>query len=550
MRFPARMLWFSAAAVFGLAGLLADAPASPGPEAAASAPGREMAQQATRGPQRWITSDHSKHEILKQPFASGPEVTRACLSCHTEAAAQIHRTIHWTWVDPASPPEKPMGKGALTVNNYCVSIHSNEPRCTSCHIGYGWKDATFDFGDPAKVDCLVCHERTGTYKKFPAGAGNPAPKPTVFPGDGKTYEPPDWNRVAQSVGRPTRDNCGSCHFYGGGGDAVKHGDLDSSMHKPNRALDVHMGVDGKNFDCTRCHTTRAHQVAGRIYSTPAATERTPLTRDDLTPRITCESCHTATPHRPGVKANDHTDKVACQSCHIPEFARVLPTKMRWDWSTAGRMKDGKPYKEKGPLGFPVYDTQKGDFIWEKNVRPAYFWYNGTIDAVSLKDPIDPSRPVAINWPVGSPADANSRIAPFKVHTGKQPYDTVHKTLLVPHLFGPPGSEAYWQKYDWRAAIESGMKRAGLPFSGEFDFVETRYVFPTTHMVAPKERSVACNECHTRENGRMAGIAGVYLPGRDGNRVIEVLGWATVLASLAGVLVHGIGRAVSRRRKEG
>jgi hypothetical protein len=49
---------------------------------------------------------------------------------------------------------------------------------------------------------------------------------------------------------------------------------------------------------------------------------------------------------------------------------------------------------------------------------------------------------------------------------------------------------------------------------------------------------------------MAGIKGVYLPGRDGNKIIEVLGWAAVLGSLAGVLLHAIGRAVSRRRKEG
>jgi hypothetical protein len=42
------------------------------------APGRDMAQQATKGAKRWITADHSKHEALKQPFAAGPEVTKAC----------------------------------------------------------------------------------------------------------------------------------------------------------------------------------------------------------------------------------------------------------------------------------------------------------------------------------------------------------------------------------------------------------------------------------------------------------------------------------------
>lgn len=81
------------------------------PGAGDLAPGREMAQQATKGAKRWITADHSKHEALKRPFAAGPEVTQACLSCHSEAAAQFHKTIHWTWVDPASPHGQTDGQG-------------------------------------------------------------------------------------------------------------------------------------------------------------------------------------------------------------------------------------------------------------------------------------------------------------------------------------------------------------------------------------------------------------------------------------------------------
>ena len=87
------------------------------PGEADQAPGREMAQQATKGPKHWITADHSKHPILKETFSSGPEVTKACLSCHSEAATQFHKTIHWTWIDPTSPKDKPVGKGGLTVNN-------------------------------------------------------------------------------------------------------------------------------------------------------------------------------------------------------------------------------------------------------------------------------------------------------------------------------------------------------------------------------------------------------------------------------------------------
>ena len=82
------------------------------------APGRKMAQQAVKEKELWITSDHSKHEILKQEFKSGPEVTRACLSCHNQAALQFHKTIHWTWMDPITEKSARLGKGGLSINNF------------------------------------------------------------------------------------------------------------------------------------------------------------------------------------------------------------------------------------------------------------------------------------------------------------------------------------------------------------------------------------------------------------------------------------------------
>jgi len=78
------------------------------------APGRKMAQQAVKEKELWITSDHSKHEILKQDFKSGPEVTKACLSCHNQAALQFHQTIHWTWMDPITEKSAKLGKGGLS----------------------------------------------------------------------------------------------------------------------------------------------------------------------------------------------------------------------------------------------------------------------------------------------------------------------------------------------------------------------------------------------------------------------------------------------------
>ena len=40
-------------------------------------------------------TDHSS--LLKGPFATGPDVTKACLQCHQEHAQDFMKTVHWTW---------------------------------------------------------------------------------------------------------------------------------------------------------------------------------------------------------------------------------------------------------------------------------------------------------------------------------------------------------------------------------------------------------------------------------------------------------------------
>lgn len=59
------------------------------------------------------------------------------------------------------------------INNYCIEISSNQARCTSCHSGYGWENDDFDFTDARNIDCLICHDQTFTYEKFPTAAGYP-----------------------------------------------------------------------------------------------------------------------------------------------------------------------------------------------------------------------------------------------------------------------------------------------------------------------------------------------------------------------------------------
>jgi octaheme c-type cytochrome (tetrathionate reductase family) len=452
--------------------------------------------EAVAAPRSQTAVDHSAFPQLAGPFEKPQDVTAACLTCHPNSAKEVMSTVHWTWeyTDPVTGQK--LGKNNV-VNNYCIALKSNEPRCTSCHIGYGYANQEFDFTNENNVDCLVCHADTAIYKKFPAGAGNPwlGDEPKEFPaGSGKMWEKVDLAASAQSVRLPTRANCGSCHFFGGGGDAVKHGDLDSTMGTPSRELDVHMSPDSLNFQCEACHKPEAHKIPGMIYTGEA--------------RVTCQDCHTGdkAPHQKsemGEALNKHLEVLACQTCHIPAFARGEATKMSWDWSTAGeRDENGKPVVKKDEAGHIIYDGQKGSFTSADNVTPYYAWWNGETRFVTPSDKIDPTKPVFLTTYMGSRGDG--KIYPFKYFTGKTPYDKVNNVMVVPNLFpnNADDVDAYWKSYDWGAAIASGMAYAGYEYSGEYDFADTVFMWVQNHQVAPKENAVKCQECHTAEGGRL------------------------------------------------
>jgi len=426
-----------------------------------------------------------------------------------------------------------------------VAVTSNWCRCTSCHAGYGWKDAEFDFSSQENVDCLVCHDSTGKYKKFPTDCGHPAYEEKKFMD--KVFPKLDLKEIAQNVSNPDRRNCGACHFFGGGGNGVKHGDLDTSLLAPSKALDVHMDKAGLNYSCGKCHTTEAHHIEGRHYSDPASNDHNSAMPKDNRNRIACESCHSATPHKNNEKLNHHTDKVACQTCHIPAFARENPTVMWWDWSKAGKKaEDGKPVKSKNEQTGVEYTTMKGEQHWKKNQSPDYYWYNGSMTYIKAGDRIALTAPVKLSVPAGGQNDPNSRIAPFKIHKGIQPVDEKNQTILIPKLFGKPGSGAYWADYDWQKAGEIGMAAAGLPFSGHVGFAETWTFWPINHMVAPKEQSLKCDACHSGV-GRLKDLGGFYMPGRDKSRVIDMIGWGLVGLYGIGAGLHGILRLFKTKK---
>ncbi len=180
--------------------------------------------------------------------------------------------------------------------------------------------------------------------------------------------------------------------------------------------------------------------------------------------------------------------------------------MTWDWSTAGQLDaNGKPIMKKDAEGHVIYDGQKGSFTSAKDVIPTYRWWNGTTNYLTVKDKIDPSKVVNLAAAKGSRSDG--LITPFKVFTGKQPYDSVNNTMVAPNLFpnNPSDNDAYWKTYDWQRAITSGMKTVGAPYSGQYAFVATEFSWVQNHMVAPKENALSCDDCHSAK-GRLDFVA--------------------------------------------
>ncbi len=409
--------------------------------------------------------DHS--ELISGPFATPQDVTKACLECHEESANDFMKTRHWNWlgneIDVPGKGKMKIGKRNF-INNFCVALPSNEPRCTSCHAGYGWKDNTFDFTKKENVDCLVCHAAQGTYSKTPTAAGMPDPKVDLV-------------KAAQSVGKPHRTNCGICHYNGGGGTNVKHGDLDPSLDKATKELDVHMG--GNNFECVECHKSEKHKILGASHGSMA----------EGINHIACTDCHNSPELHKNKVINKHMNSVACETCHIPTYAKELPTKTWWDWSTAGQKEDVKSAD-----GHDTYSKMKGDFKWEKNIAPEYAWYNGSANYYTFGEKFDPTKVLKLNTLNGSITDPKAKIAPFKVMRGKQIFDTKNNYLIVPKLFGADG---YWKTYDWNKASELGMKAVNLNYSGEFGFVETAMWWPINHQVSPKTNALQCKDCHNQ-----------------------------------------------------
>jgi octaheme c-type cytochrome (tetrathionate reductase family) len=427
--------------------------------------------------------------------------TTQCLNCHGKTGDDVMTTAHWKWEGVSSNiagyESGLHGKKDL-INNFCQAVPSNEGRCTQCHIGIGWKDKTFDFGNPKNIDCLACHDQTGTYKKGATTAG--APEPGI-----------DLNKVAQSVGQnqgvPPRATCVFCHARAGGDDNVKHGDISTDMTATTRAYDVHMGTDGGNFTCVRCHQvkkdsagkTLSHGIGGMAFHSI-----------DEGAMKECTDCH-------GSAASIHTGTtvqtllqshttLACQVCHIPAIARKVSTMTDWRWASAGLNAAPASCTPADPAVLPArstYSKQKGCFIWKNNVRPTLRYFDGKWRRMMLNvNDVYTALPVDLASPTATYKTPGAKIYPFKLMVGNQPADKVSKRVLIPNLFGNTTTDpdAYWVSFDWQKALVTGAAYTGQPYSGQYEFVDTTMLLKVDHEIAPAEKALGmnnrCADCHT------------------------------------------------------
>jgi octaheme c-type cytochrome (tetrathionate reductase family) len=347
-----------------------------------------------------------------------------------------------------------------------VNIASNECSCTKCHAGYGWSNDSFDFSNSASVDCLICHADPALYSKANNTCGYPD-------------KDVDLTEAAKSVDIPARSSCGACHWYGGGGNNVKHGDMDNTLASPDPAHDVHMG--GLDFTCQECHVTDRHRISGSS-TTSAVSEGS----------VACTDCHDEKPHDASspllAQLNDHCDAIACQTCHIPRFAKAAATVTLWDWSKSG---GEEKLISRTDTREEYLSRKKGLLVKEKNVRPAYCWYNGKHRRYLKGDKVNLNGITCMNPPDGDIRDPSARITPYKNMHGVEPADEKYRYLIAPMLFG----NGYFESFDWHKAAEQGMAAADLKFSGDIRFVETCMRWRVNHEVAPAKDALSCLDCH-------------------------------------------------------
>ncbi|QOX78520.1 chitobiase/beta-hexosaminidase C-terminal domain-containing protein [Trichlorobacter lovleyi] len=410
--------------------------------------------------------------------------TTMCLQCHTKQATDLATSAHYKWETPyaaiSNKPGVTGGKLNTAVNAYCINTLGNFNGCGGCHIGAGAKPGTV--ADATQnIDCLVCHQVA--YKRVrnaTTGLFEPdTVKMTI-----------SMDQAVQTLHKPVKSNCLQCHAKGGGGDALKRGDLALiNGTTTDRNYDVHMASTGANLTCQQCHTYTNHHVAGRGSD---------LRPTDSTVTVSCatSSCHS---NKAALNAghattaiNTHLKRVACQTCHIPSYGRKAADAVLDTVTGFGDQSTETDRTWVTPEWSVANNRWEPTVVRANNLKPVYAFFDGTswvydLHDVAVKDPATGNY--KISRPNGGINTANTKLYPFKYKTSTQPMHTASGKLIALN------TSVYFKTADVAGAIQSGMTNMGLNPGDAYSMVKADEYQMLNHTVAPKANALQCAACH-------------------------------------------------------
>lgn len=401
-----------------------------------------------------------------------------CALCHGDVTDDVVHSIHYTW-EGKMDHYSPIAASSARINwlgmlNEELGIPGG---CALCHIGDGAQpspagEATS--AEKAGIDCLICHSPVyDTSLRFP-----------VQQADGSWTLTQDRGVLAaRQAQRPSSQNCLLCHQNVGGGTMINlNVDLTpaADTHGEISKQDVHVTA---GMQCVDCHASEDHRVMG---FSPAL-----WSRDLPEQRLTCDSCHTSTPHTDPLLNQRHA-RLDCRACHTLDTGGLVSR----DWTAA------PIYDPVTELYAPVDEVRAAN-----SVQPVYLWHNG--------QPALPDQP----WP-GSRSDLSARIQPFKLFTATVPLDAASSQPI------PLKLDRIYTQGDLEQAIAVGAGEAGMDYSGAWASGVITQALQISHGVVGKQDARQCQDCHVA-NGLMDFASMGYTP-----QEVEVL--TTISNEAAGV----------------
>jgi len=325
------------------------------------------------------------------------------------------------------------------------------------------------------IDCLICHAREYDMSK----------KKVFKDEHGYRWGQDRSMRAAVSAGHADAQACLRCHVE-------TFTTKRATPYTPEE--DVHAKA---GLNCTTCHISEGHLIAKGRFGTDLVTEDLPEVK------VSCEGCHTLSPHKGSDQAdtlNTHTAKLSCEACHITQLGSE-----NWryrDWSK------------------PIFNEAMGIYqpttVITNETKEAltFRWFDGTSTVMAQAR--------------GARTDGKSRVYPFKLFQAVMPEDAANRGptggMLLPidrHFYYREGNpdkfvrnamEKPFMKLMYgegmagmmmKGTMNKMMRAIGLegfkaPWGGNYVWSEMRG--DATLMVnhAIKKNGRECASCHTSD----------------------------------------------------